>query len=73
VDNRVHNGCKSRWPKIWKKGIAESIFDIQLHGILAIKGSAGENGNPLKGESWIRRRNQKPLKRWKLLQKASGK
>ena len=47
----MRKGCISKGSKIWMRLFAKTIFDLQLHGILAIKGSAWRNGNPSKDGS----------------------
>jgi hypothetical protein len=49
-DNSVRKQCISKRQKSWKRVFLELIFDLQLHGILAIKGSAGEKEAPQKAE-----------------------
>ena len=51
VHKKVQNRCISKWLKIWIQLIEETIFVLQLHGILAIKGSAWRDGNPSKDGS----------------------
>jgi hypothetical protein len=46
----VRKQCISKRQKSWKRVFLELIFDLQLHGILAIKGSAGEKEAPQKAE-----------------------
>lgn len=62
VHNRVDKQCISKQGKIWNPVLAETIFDVQLHGILAIKGSA-ESMKPLKRPNLFRRNGN--LQRWK--------
>jgi hypothetical protein len=57
----VQNRCISKQVKIWRQQIEKTIFVLQLHGILAIKGSALSNGSPSKDGS-NSRRNRNPSK-----------
>jgi hypothetical protein len=49
-DKIVCKQCISKGSKIWIWVFLKLIFDLQLHGILAIKGSAGETEAPEKAE-----------------------
>ena len=53
--------CISKSFKIWKTVIRNSIFDIQLHEVLAIKLSAGETESRQK-EEVAPRGNRSPSK-----------
>jgi hypothetical protein len=61
VYKKVQNRCISKQSKIWIQQVEKTIFVLQLHGILAIKGSAWRNGSPSKdgSNSWSTRN---PLK-----------
>jgi hypothetical protein len=67
----VHNRCISKGSKIWKPVIVKVIFDIQLHGILAIKGSAGVTETPQKVE--VASGETETRQKVEILPKASGK